>query len=587
MLLSVLIPARNEEWLTRTVDDVLANIRGDSEVIVVLDGAWAKDPLVQHPQVTVIKTPVSIGQRAATNLAARVSNAKYVMKLDAHCRVSEGFDVALAKDADTLGSDVCTIPAQYNLHAFDWVCSEGHRLYQGPTPENGCLWKPKNAKEEDPICGKPVTRDIIWEKRNHKLTTAWRFDSKLHFQYWGDYAKEHPEDIHDVMSCLGACWFVDREHFLSLGCLDEQHGSWGQMGTELACKYWLSGGRMVVNKHAWYAHLFRTQGGDFSFPYPLTGVEQDAARKHSAWLWREGNWPLAKHDLHWLVTRFNPPGWKKEEIDALQTPENPPMVESSTNHSSNGDVEESESAPAQRKAVSYIGDKPSIGVVWYTDNLADERILRESIKHIDRALPVGAPFARVGIKLADYVTSWLRGKERGVLTMFEQILFGLESLNSEYAFLCEHDVLYHPSHFEHVPERGVYSYNINTWKVDIHTGKAVSYVTKQTSGLCASRALLIEHYTRRIDRVKREGFSRKMGFEPGSHGRAERVDDIKAVSFTSAFPNIDLRHDKNLTETRWSQSQFRDQRNCQQWKESTAAHIPGWPELPALLNTLR
>ena len=93
--LSVLIPARNEMWLRRTVEDVLSNIRGNTEVIVVLDGAWAEPQLVPHERVTVIHRPESIGQRAATNEAARVSTAKYVMKLDAHCMVGEGFDVKL------------------------------------------------------------------------------------------------------------------------------------------------------------------------------------------------------------------------------------------------------------------------------------------------------------------------------------------------------------------------------------------------------------------------------------------------------------------------------------------------------------
>ena len=36
--LSILIPARNEEFLNRTVQDILENIEGNTEVIVVLDG---------------------------------------------------------------------------------------------------------------------------------------------------------------------------------------------------------------------------------------------------------------------------------------------------------------------------------------------------------------------------------------------------------------------------------------------------------------------------------------------------------------------------------------------------------------------
>ncbi|HET7619143.1 MAG TPA: hypothetical protein VFK20_11585, partial [Vicinamibacterales bacterium] len=142
--------------------------------------------------------------------------------------------------------------------------------------------------------------------------------------------------------------------------------------------------------------------------------------------------------------------------------------------------------------------------------------------------------------------------------------------------LCEHDVLYHPSHFDVVPPRDdVYYYNLHTIKVDAATGRAVSYVTKQTSGLCANRQLLIEHYRKRIAIVERDGFSRRMGFEPGSHRRKERIDDVPSDVWRSPFANVDIRHTANLTQSRWSPSQFRDQRNCQAWTEHTAA--PGWP----------
>jgi glycosyltransferase involved in cell wall biosynthesis len=95
MDLSVLIPARNEMFLAKTVEDVLAHARGETEVIVVLDGAWADPPIADHPRVTVLHRPEAVGQRAATNLAAKLSTARYVMKLDGHCSVADGFDVDL------------------------------------------------------------------------------------------------------------------------------------------------------------------------------------------------------------------------------------------------------------------------------------------------------------------------------------------------------------------------------------------------------------------------------------------------------------------------------------------------------------
>src|SRR4051812_17466019 len=90
--LSILIPARNEMFLRQTVDDLLRNIRGNTEIIVVLDGAWADPLLEQNERVTVIYQPQAIGQRAACNVAAKLARGKYVAKADAHCSFAEGFD---------------------------------------------------------------------------------------------------------------------------------------------------------------------------------------------------------------------------------------------------------------------------------------------------------------------------------------------------------------------------------------------------------------------------------------------------------------------------------------------------------------
>ena len=100
---------------------------------------------------------------------------------------------------------------------------------------------------------------------------------------------------------------------------------------------------------------------------------------------------------------------------------------------------------------------------------------------------------------------------------------------------------------------------------------------RQTSGLCAYRDFLIEHYTKRIAIVEEIGYSRKMGFEPGTHNRKERVDDYKSDTWESELPNIDIRHNKNLTPNRWSKDKFRNKKFTKGWKE--AKKIPGWGSL--------
>lgn len=93
--LSIIIPARNEEFLSLTIENVLKNTSEKTEIIAVLDGAWAEPPVADNPRVRLIHHAQSIGQRAAINEAARLSDATYICKLDAHCQVSKGFDAAM------------------------------------------------------------------------------------------------------------------------------------------------------------------------------------------------------------------------------------------------------------------------------------------------------------------------------------------------------------------------------------------------------------------------------------------------------------------------------------------------------------
>ncbi|MEO5366080.1 MAG: glycosyltransferase [Magnetococcus sp. WYHC-3] len=302
MDLSVIIPARNEIFLQKTIEDILSNIEADTEIIAICDGYWPDPPVKDHDRVTIIHHK-SIGQRAATNEGVRLSQAKYIMKADAHCAFDKGFDRKLIQDCQP---DWTMIPMMWNLHAFDWVCKCGERTYQGNKPET-CK------------CGSPDFKmDLVWKPRGNKVTVSWRFDKNLQFQYWKKHAKrpEAKGDIIDTMSFIGACWFMERQRYWDLDGLDEKHGSWGQVGTEMSCKTWLSGGRLVTTKKTWFAHMFRTgnfRGSGFggsSFPYPLFQQDVDKARAYSQDYWRNDRWPKAKYKLEWLIEKFKPiPDW--------------------------------------------------------------------------------------------------------------------------------------------------------------------------------------------------------------------------------------------------------------------------------------
>ena len=303
--LSVIIPARNERFVGNTVQNVLQNVRADTEVITVLDGFWPDPPLVDVARNVVIHVTKSIGQRAATNFGARLSQAKYIMKLDAHCAIDEGFDVKLMEDYQP---DWTMIPMMYNLHAFDWECTTcGNRTYQGVMP----LFCKKCQ-------GKEFKMVVLWKPREGKGPyVSWRFDDQMEFKQWRKHCRrpEAQGDFVETMSFAGPCFFMERDRYWELGGCDEAHGSWGQFGTEWACKSWLSGGKLVTTKKTWFAHMFRT--GNFNgafkngaFPYPLSGTDQQKAREYSRDLWLNDKWEGAIHPLAWLVEKFKPvPGW--------------------------------------------------------------------------------------------------------------------------------------------------------------------------------------------------------------------------------------------------------------------------------------
>jgi len=551
--LSILIPARNEMFLKNTVEDILAHKEGKTEIIVVLDGAPADPPLEPHPDVTVLFHPAARGQRAATNEAASLAQGKYVAKVDAHCSFDQGFDVKLMS---VMHDDWTIVPMMRNLHVFDWVCPAGHRRYQGP--QGPC--------EE---CGQPTTRDVLWHAKKSPKSYSYCFDDSPHFQYFEEFEKrkEFKGDLTETMSLQGSFFMATRKKFFELGLCDEAFGSWGSQGIEVAVKTWLSGGKVMCYHKTWYAHLFRTQGKDFSFPYenPHSGAVK--AQEHARKLFFDNKWPGQVHPLSWLLERFWPvPGWSQANFNIQR------------------------SWPIQTAA-----KKASKGVLYYTHGVGDPLILStvrtQLIKGIKEKHIIAVSHDPIGFGARNIV--YPRNPQDGWLDLFMRILIGLEASEANVIFFAEHDVLYHPSHFDFIPpKRDVFYYNTNVWKLRVEDGHAL-YVNdcKQLSGLCAWRELLLQHYRERVHRVRNHGFTRANGFEPGTRNIAHGgFDNYSCEEYRSAAPNIDIRHGYNATQNRWSKDQFRNQKYTDGWTEAEGWKIPGWDFVPRFtdnVNTVR
>jgi glycosyltransferase involved in cell wall biosynthesis len=309
MDLSIIIPSRNEEFLKNTVEDILKNKRGNTEIIVGLDGQWANPPLDYNNNVSVIFYPESIGQRAITNQCVKLSQSKFIMKADAHCSFDEGFDVKMLEAFKETGDNVVMVPQMRNLHVYDWKCPKcGKRTYQ-------------DTGDICPLDGHKMRKKMVWQPRHGSWNSAYCFDPEPHFQYHGSQRQKQKlsgEKLVETMSLQGSCFCCTKEKYQELNLNDEAFGSWGSQGIEVACKFWLSGGRVLTNMNTWYAHCFRTKAV-FGFPYQLSGRQVDGAKKLAKELFFKGKWPLATKKLSWLVEKFWPItgkdwGWTNEDL---------------------------------------------------------------------------------------------------------------------------------------------------------------------------------------------------------------------------------------------------------------------------------
>jgi hypothetical protein len=255
-MLSIIIPARAELYLNKTVEDLLQKAEGEIEIIIIYDGYW--DTPVADPRVKVIHRGKSMGMRAGINSAVAIAKGKYVMKIDGHCMVGQGYDKILIADCE---KNWVVVPRRKRLDPVNWSLIEGR-------PDIDYMYLTEDLHGEK------------WESKNK--------DPEL-----------KKIEIDDLMSAQGSCWFMHRDYFYQLELMDEAtYGSfWGEF-QEIGLKCWLSGGRCIVNKKTWYAHWHKDKRG-----YPLSGNKPDFTNK-----WKEGTaWSKATLPLSWLIEKFNPP----------------------------------------------------------------------------------------------------------------------------------------------------------------------------------------------------------------------------------------------------------------------------------------
>lgn len=283
-MVSIIIPSRNERFLPETVAELFQKAQGEIEIIVILDGYWPDPVLPDDPRLILIHRSTPRGMRGGINSAVAISKGKYLMKLDAHCMVDEGFDVKLKKDCE---KNWIVIPRRKRLDAENWCIQDVGK----PDVDYNYLSFPDDPGD----FGGAGLNGRIWTQRALERT-----DPKY--------------DIDEELSFQGSCWFMNRKYFDFLELMDEEnYGPFWNEAQELGFKCWLSGGKVMRNKKTWYAHLHK--GKKYGRGYHLNSEwAKKGASYTNRWLREDKIWHKQKYPLIWLLERFMPmPGWSEDK----------------------------------------------------------------------------------------------------------------------------------------------------------------------------------------------------------------------------------------------------------------------------------
>lgn len=396
---SVLIPSRNESYLARTVSDVLSK-SSDTECVVVLEDhgkpsitptpdEWAKVQTEHGPRLTTIYHHDAKGMRPSLNEAAASAisrGAKYLLKLDAHCKLEDGWDVVLKSECD---KDWVVVPRRDRLDPVNWMLQDSGK----PPIDYHYLSFPDDPKDfgGKSLNGKP----------------------------WTERAKQRLDILlDDEMSSQGSCWFMHADYFQFLELMD--HANYGQFWSEfqeIGLKCWLSGGQVKVNKKTTYLHWHKGKSGR-GYRMPESWLTQGASFSKE-WIFNDARFEHKQtRPFEWLIDHFWPvPTWPADWCGVLYRDRKPRLVGNAEAKEVVHDGEKALDTPSLRILSAFYGLSPR------ADNALD---VTEKVRSLvqgntldlvvgNTTLGVGNPF-RGQKKQLRVVYSWGDGEELEKLT---------------------------------------------------------------------------------------------------------------------------------------------------------------------------
>lgn len=223
------------------------------------------------------------------------------------------------------------------------------------------------------------------------------------------------------------------------------------------------------------------------------------------------------------------------------------------------------------------------GIIYYTSNDLPDPLFSTVQDYI---LQAELPITSVSLKPMALGFNIVLEEEPSYSTMVKQILTALENAKEDYVFFCEHDVLYHKTHFDFIPPRDdIYYYNANNWRwrpPDLHVVNYDRLIS--LSGLCVNRELALKHYRIRLDALEQAGlidvkgepeWVRKRGYEPGTKKKKRGgLTDEDFEIWKSEYPNIDIRHSGTFSPPKITKDSFKHPPI--NWNELPIKYVQGW-----------